>query len=291
MKKKKTSIIKKKSLRIAPILLAALLIFFVFFTWQKSVLIGKSDRINIVVYDAETQYFSIGLTDGIHYAAYLTPDMKVHVPGGYGEYRVGAVGKLTNLEEDPDIIRRTFSHATGSFVTLYFYPDSDEIYYGSEEPEEPSSRRPSFGRIMSMKTNGSLFDKFYISYFFSKKGESFKQIAPLSSEDFKKKYQGYFYYQPYRSEHKTIQIIYNNRFSVALAVSGMLEGTGINVSDITKSDHEEDSSCTLIEESSEHSKTALSIAEFFDCNLQEGETDIYDIIMKLGAVEKDWEVE
>lgn len=280
-----------KRVRIAPILILCLLVVFVWFTWQKSVLIQEHDRINIIIYGQETQFFSIGLKDDINYTALLAPDMKVRIPGGYGEYRVGAVGKLTALEKNPEIIKKTFSYATSSFVSLYFYPETTSVYYGEDNLTKNDIRLPTFGEIMSLKTNGSLFDKMYILYFFSKKGETFKRLTPLQAEDFLKRYKGYFYYEPYRSERKTVQVLYERQYKVAIGLSNILGGTGINVSDITKREDNIKQSCRVIEKNTPHSKTAVGIANFFQCDLGTGSTDIYDIIIQLNSLETIWEID
>src|SRR3990167_5657241 len=65
----------------------------------------------------------------INYLLFFSNSVKVIVPGGYGEYKVGAVGKLVSLEKNPEIIRKTFSAVTATLVDLYFYPKKTTIYH------------------------------------------------------------------------------------------------------------------------------------------------------------------
>lgn len=286
-KKQSQETVKSRS-RLWPFLAVGLILFFIWHAWHNSVLVHTSDRVTVAVYGETTTVYSFGIEDGITYAFVFPPDLRLTIPGGYGEYRTGAVGKLTALENNPDIIRRTFALATASFVDLYYYPASETIYYG-EEAQRSSAFRHNFWSLSSLKTNGSIIDTLYLSYIIGKKGDSFAVISPSSVEDFRKSYMGYLYRDPFRQENKTVQIRYANRYAVATAVSDILEGTGINVSDLSVDDGVVEQ-CTIIENTAEPSQTAAAISAFFGCRIGQGETDIYDILVTLGPIESSWEI-
>ena len=71
----------------------------IFKQYTSSLFSQKKDRVNIVFYGKNTVYYSLGKYDGVHYFISFYPDVKVKVPGGYGNYRVGGLGKLVELEK------------------------------------------------------------------------------------------------------------------------------------------------------------------------------------------------
>src|SRR3990167_3532513 len=97
-----------------------------------SLFFKNKDRINMVIYGQQSALYSIDTNESRHYVLYFPPDLKMQVPGGYGNYRVGSLGKLAKLDGNPDIYRKTFALATTAFVDYYFYQDSPEVYYGNE---------------------------------------------------------------------------------------------------------------------------------------------------------------
>src|SRR5689334_15962905 len=97
-----------------PLILLILILFIGYLGFRyigSALTIFKKDRVNIVVYGQNTAFYSIGLSDAGNYIVPFYPDLKIELPGGYGMYRVGAIGKLVELEKKPDILRRSFSQA------------------------------------------------------------------------------------------------------------------------------------------------------------------------------------
>lgn len=265
---------------------------------SSSLYFQKKDRINIVFYGEKTRYYSLGRLDGVHYYLSLFPDVKVKVPGGYGNYRVGGLGKLVKLEKNPDLIRRTFSVTTASTVDRYFYTGSSEIFYGKDGADMEDFTFPAFAEVFLTRTNANIFDKLFIySAFLGKRKNQFSPIEYKSSigvdeeffqdKDFAKKYQGFLYNRIYRKEQKTVQIFYQDSYKTAFFLSKVIEGDGIRVSDLSQREIPT-GRCEVIEEANAFSQSAKDLAVFFSCDLKKGKTESSDIIMKLGSLEKEW---
>ena len=84
--------------------------------FNRSLFNQDKDRINLVVYGPETAFYSIDRSENRHYVMYFPPDLKMQVPGGYGNYRVGSLGKLAKLDENPEIFKKTFAFSTVASV-------------------------------------------------------------------------------------------------------------------------------------------------------------------------------
>ena len=120
------SIFNKKNLFILFVTLG--LTYYLFKSITSSVFLKGRDKINVVFYGEKTRFYSLDQKN-VNYLLSFSNLVKVIVPGGYGKYKVGAVGKLASLEKKPDIIRKTFSATTSTLVDLYFYQKKTTIYY------------------------------------------------------------------------------------------------------------------------------------------------------------------
>jgi hypothetical protein len=258
----------------------------------------KEDRVNILFYSAQPIYYSLEKSGEVHYVTSFNADSRTAVPGGYGVYRMGALGKLIMLEKNPDLLKRTFSRITGSMLDYYFYPQSEEIYYGSKE----SIRSPSFSNIFFMSSNANLFDRIYIYLqFVGKHNNDFEEIhikkiqsgdsILLSDVTFARQYLGYFYHKTLRKENKTVQLLYKDSYTAAHSMSRVIDGEGIRVVDIdVLADTPKNAGC-IVKENSEkrYSRTAEEIALFFHCILIKGKGRVSDIVVELGKIEGEWE--
>ncbi|MEN9328136.1 MAG: hypothetical protein RI947_944 [Candidatus Parcubacteria bacterium] len=281
----------------AGLLIAFLLLAGAIRDFSNSMFFHKQNRINVLFYSSNTRYYSFGIDDTVNYNMSFFPDLKMRVLGGYGYYRIGALGKLIHLEHNPYIFKKAFSYATASFVDYYFYPDSDEIYYGMKELDPNIT--PKLTEIFFQKSNASFFDRLYLFFMFSRLNpEQYKTLRGIPYEkkgddvvflenDFKKSNGGYFYDKKFREEKKEVQVIYSEYYGNASAVSNILEGSGIRVSDISEAEKPE-KHCVVKEQAEVFSETAKELARFFQCSLEKGSSDIYDIIFILGDREKEW---
>ena len=278
------------------VLLLVIFVILVIRSLRESLFFSGKERVNLVVYGKNANFFSLGLKDDLHYKIPFYPDLQLVTPGGYGYYRVGALGKLVNLEKNPEILRRTFSLTTSTFVNYYFLPKKMNIYYGKEE----ESGKPSFTDIFFSETNASFIDSIYLYLaFLGKRPQEFNVLMEISSlkkdgsvrfslDEFNKKFQGYFYQKVFREEKKNIQIIYSKNITAASYMGQILEGTGIRVADLSQ-EEKTTKGCFIKENLSIHSKTAIEISNFFKCDLVKENTGVYDIIYVIGERERDWE--
>lgn len=281
-----------------------LFIFVYFFykvatSFSQSLFLTDNNRINIVLYGAESAFYSLDKKDNRHYVMYFAPDLKMNVPGGYGNYRVGSLGKLVHLEKNPYLFGKTFSVATTAFVNYYFYPRGEAVFYGKEIPAEKKGVKIS--DIFFLKSNAGFFDRLYLTiFFFSKNTDDFNSIdysekvnaiqndVYFQDDSFAKESIGLLYQTLYRDEQKSIQILYNKNYEVAKNIGNLLEGNGIRVNDLSL-DINKSKTCSVIESGNVHSNTAQDIAAFFNCQLKSGTTDVYDIVFILGSKEVEWE--
>jgi hypothetical protein len=230
-------------------------------------------------------------------------DWKILVPGGYGYYKVGALGKLAQLEKDIDLIPRAFSSVYSSKMDYYFISNKSDIYIDLIKNNDDATignlnffKNVFFGEY---RTNANLLDKIYI--FFSlapKRRTDFSNIdletcldkEGVIKEDLcMKKYQGYFYQKYLRSDQKNIQLYYKS-YSSASMLSRILEGEGVRVVDYSLNESKDPSnSCEVIESSTNHSQTAKYLRDTFKCELNIGEVNIADIRFTIGSeLEKKW---
>lgn len=268
--------------------------------FASSLFFSHNSRINTVFYGQDTTFYSLDKKDARSYVMHFPSDLKMQVPGGYGSYRVGSLGKLSHLDNKPDILQKTFSDATTSFVQFYFYEDTDIVFYGDSIPED--IQKPKLKHILFQKSNAQFFDRLYLAVtFLNKKTDDFKRIAYqekenrlqndvfFQEESFIKESIGLLYQTQYRDEQKSIQIQYPENYTVAQSVGSLLEGNGIRVSDISL-DLNSKKDCVIIESNDEKSVTSQDLSSFFGCPIKKGNTDVYDIVFVLGNVEKEWAV-
>jgi len=251
---------------------------------SSSIFFQKKDHIQLVVYGKHTSFFSFGFRDGINYGLYVSPDDMVDVPGGYGVYRFGALGKLINLEKDPKLLLKTFSSTTGSFVDLYLSEGTGDIYYGDDQTLKP--RLPTVAEILFNESNMNVLERLYILSYIVRQNENVVKVLRYSPT-FADEYQGFFFDPVFRKERLNVQIIYSKSYKSALKLSQIIEGEGIRVGDIIVSS-ERKPSCAIFENTDKHTYSAKALARFFNCPLKKGKTGGYDIIFMLGDRENDW---
>lgn len=242
-KKSITVLIKIRSWIISLIVV----IFIVYLTYatvrsvKNSILFLKKDRINVVFYGKQTVFLSLGLTDGVHYQIPFANNLLLQIPGGYGRYKVGSLGKLSQLEKNPTLIQKTFSSATASFVDFDFFPKKTEIYSTNQSvvsintllqllfSPRYQSRASFFERVMLFTKLVSIRTSDLIKI----DADRFVSGVSFSEKDFANNYKGYFYQKKLREEAKNIRLVYN-KFQAAVMLNRILEGEGIRVVDFEK---------------------------------------------------------
>lgn len=298
----KSKVQKEKQWFIKPFYLTAFLLILLIVNGLRSSLFFKhGERVNVVFYDREPIFYSLGIDDGINYYINFYPDIKVTVPGGYGRYRVGGLKKIVALEKKSEIFKKAFSVATSSFINLYFYTKGEDVYYG-KNPDEDRFLIPSVQQFFFSSSNAGFADRCYIFFrLIGKRKSDFIEIGPekkivqneelFASEELIKNYQGYFYKKTYRNENLNVQIVYTKSLLTAKTIGSIIEGEGTRVVDFSEADKNLiNASCRVIEDSQRFSQTAIHLSDFFKCSLVKGKIEISDIILELGSVEADWEI-
>lgn len=274
------------------------------FDISNSLFFNHKDRLNFVIYGPQPTFYSLGINEAGNYAIPFYPDLKTQIPGGYGYYRIGALGKLVELEKKPDLFKNTFASITSTFVDYYFYEGKDDVFYGGKG-DDNAVMKPQWQQIAYMKSNATFFDRLYILLFINRlQGGSVYDVTALPykrlkddtvfrNDNFLEKYIGSFYQKTYRNENLNVQILYTKKdsYNTASLLSNLLNGNGIVVGDISQKDLK--ITTCIVEESvgKEHSKTARAIAQYFGCKLETGDTEVYDILFELGNLESSWEVD
>ncbi len=291
--------ISKRSSLIFISFVVIFLLYYLIKSITGSVFLKGRDKINVVFYGENTRFYSLDRKN-INYLLSFPNLVKVIVPGGYGEYKVGAVGKLASLEKKPEIIRKTFSAMTATLIDLYFYPKKIIVYH---QDISNSNEAHTFKEIFLTNSNASLIDRLFLSiYFFTtNQKEDYQTInlkpfelghnnAIFDYNSFYKKFQGSFFQKTYRNYDINVQIVYTKSYQTALLLSQMIEGEGIRVVDLS-SQNKSIKGCQLITNKAiSATKTFERLADFFKCSLKIGETTVSDIILVLGDLEKDWAI-
>src|SRR3989344_49921 len=127
----------KKSLKTTTVLLIGVIaLIFGLTRIYNSLLIQKPERINVFVLDQNPIFLSLSTIGESNYFLNFYPDLKINVPGGYENYRVGALGKLSDLERDSGVLSRTISEATLTFMDFYFYPKKPNVLFGNNNHKQ-----------------------------------------------------------------------------------------------------------------------------------------------------------
>ncbi|PIZ64592.1 hypothetical protein CO051_05570 [Candidatus Roizmanbacteria bacterium CG_4_9_14_0_2_um_filter_39_13] len=283
------------------IILGSFLFFYatfkLFSAFSSSLFFSRPMRLNVVVYGPTTTYYSFDLKNNQNYNIRFDPEVKVDVPGAYGQYRIGSLGKLVQLEKNPDILKKAFSTTTTSFVQYYLYQKEDDIYY---DAPEKSQIKPSLKSLILSSSNASFLDRVYLTGALMKVNDDFKKIQyrkeknealgdTLFQEDsFIKDSIGLLYNDEYREEHKSVQVLYRQNYKTARTISSLLEGNGIRVSDINRNTTIND--CRIMISDEVPSQTAKDLSKYFFCPIVKGKTDVYDILFVLGDKEEEWKI-
>ena len=279
------------------LLFAFCFLIFVYREITSSAFLKGRDKINVVFYGEKARFYSLDQKN-INYILTFSNLVNVIVPGGYDKYKVGSIGKLTSLEKKPDIVKKTFSAMTSTFVDLYFYQKKTTIYYNNSGVE----KTPTFMEIFLTNSNANLIDKFFLLYIFSTNNkENFQAIdlSPFESvgdnslfdyNSFYKKFQGSFFQRTYRKSNTNVQIVYTKSYKTAQLIGQMIEGEGIRVVDLSSQEKIIKACLLVANKDIITSKTSQRLAGFFNCKTQIGETTVSDIILELGDLEKEWAV-
>ncbi len=267
---------------------------------RASLFVSAPDRINLVMYGPRTSFYSLDPKLGRHYQILFPADLKVDVPGGYGQYRIGSLGKLARLDKNTHLIQKTFASTTTTFIHYTFSPNTDEVFYGSQLDETTS--KPSIRHILFDESNAHPLDRLYLAFgLLGENSTAFKIIRYRQDEDsvlgetvfneetFRKNSLGLLFQSSYRDEQASVQVLYPTQYRTGSRIATVLEGNGIRVSDISL-DIKRSTQCRVAYSADVPTKTARDIATYFSCPLVKEATDVYDILFAVGEREKEWEI-
>src|SRR3990167_7600460 len=263
----------KKSLKtlVLSIISCFILVLFIIQLY-KSLFITKPERINLLFLNQNPTLISLSTVGESNYYLNLYPDLKLNIPGGYGDYRVGALVKLSQLENDSELINRAIEGSTFTFLNYYFFPNKVQTYFG----KAPTSKfNLNLKNVIFNKSNASFFDKLYLliklveiqSHNFIKlntfeKLNNNKDLV-FDSERFAEEYNGLFFQHTYRDERRSVQILYTNNYNSADIIAKILESNGIRVVDISKID-KTDKNCSVFEKAKKYSITSKNISTYYN---------------------------
>jgi hypothetical protein len=280
------------------LLFAFCFLIFIYRNITSSVFLKGRDKINVVFYGEETRFYSLDRKN-VNYLLSFSNLVKVIVPGGYGQYKIGALGKLASLEKKPDIIGKTFSATTSTLVDLYFYQKKIIVYHENLNLK----KTPTFSQIFLRNSNANLIDKLILFYIFSTNNKENFQIIDLGPFEtrgndsefdynaFYKKFQGSFFQRIYRNFDINVQIVYKKSYKTAQLIGQIIEGEGIRVVDLSNQDLSLRGCQLIANKSTTTTKAFERLADFFKCKTRIGETSVSDIILQLGDREKEWAIE
>lgn len=272
--------------------------YYLFKTITSSVFLKDRDKVNVVFYGEGTRFYSLDRKN-VNYLMSFSNSVKVVVPGGYGQYKVGAIGKLASLEKKPEIIGRTFSATTSTLADLYFFQKKTQIYYDNLNLRWS----PNFKEIFLTNSNANLIDRIFLYYIFSTNNRETFQIIDLKPfesggnnsafdyNSFYKKFQGSFFQRSYRDYDINVQVMYSTSYRTAQLIGQMIEGEGIRVVDLSNQGRSIKGCLLITDKNTAITKAYLRLADFFKCKTRIGETTVSDIILELGDLEKDWNID
>ncbi|GAB4219716.1 MAG: hypothetical protein Fur009_7150 [Candidatus Microgenomates bacterium] len=269
--------------------LTFLLVVILYKNFSEAVFLKNQERVNVVLYGENSFYLSFSKI-GVNYLIRIPVDAKILVPGGYGYYRNGGLGKLSALDKKPEIIKKAYSGATSSFVDLYFYT-TDKIYFKNDQK---NLSFPKIKTILFDNSNANFIDRLLLIFKIIKSDKSDFKIIDIGEdffdqESFNKDYQGIFYKKIYRDKMPTVQIIYKKSYRTAYFLGNIIMGEGIRVVDLTEDENMNvETKCQIITKNLDI--VTKSLSSYFNCQLKKGEPSISDIILKLGSLEVDWAV-
>ena len=296
MKKRIEKEVKKSLKTLVLSIISCLILVLFIIQLYKSLFITKPERINLLFLNQNPTLISLSTVGESNYYLNLYPDLKLNIPGGYGDYRVGALVKLSQLENDSELINRAIEGSTLTFLNYYFFSNKVQTYFGKAPTSEFNL---NIKNVIFNKSNASFFDKLYLliklveiqSHNFIKlntfeKLNNNKDLV-FDSERFAEEYNGLFFQHTYRNERKSVQILYTNNYNSADIIAKILESNGIRVVDISKTD-KTDKNCRVFEKAKKYSITSKNISTYLGCKLVNGDTGISDIVIFLGPKEELW---
>lgn len=274
---------------IAGVLLVFLILGTVLYRdYSQSFFSSTSGRINIGVWGEHTYVLSLGKTTRQHYIFIFENSHVIDVPGGLKSYKIGALGKLAYLENDPNLFVKALSQGSGIIIHKALYKDTDTIYYDEEESISRLNEVMNDLQLDVLKAGDlNLFDRIFVYTTLAQARPSQINVIKMGEEAPKV---GALLDKAFRNEKKLVQILFVSSESTAVFLSKMLENTGIRVADISQGESDRGvQKCSVVESGTEFSQTSIFMSTYFGCSLVKGNTGLYEVQWRLDTpTEEKW---
>ncbi len=261
--------------------------------WEVSRYYKIKERLNIVVYSPRFYFYSIDLRSDLDYLASLPLEYKIEVPGGYGEYFIGSVGKLSALEKDLSLIKKTTSRLFAVPVDFVVFQDLEKVY---QKPPADNETLLRAYEVFLLSSDASLAEKIYL--FFKLIDSNKRKIKKISAYRFvegeriniqklNEYTNGLFLSSALRRENRIVQI-YTSYPSAGENLMQVLEGVGVNVFEISQIAGE--GPCKIVEYTTQQSQTAIFLQSFLNCKyvVESNKKGIVDIDIFLNKKSEQW---
>lgn len=262
--------------------------YFLYKSYSASLYNSSLSRINIGIWGEHSYVLSLGKTTKQHYIFLFGNSYEVQVPGGLKGYKIGALGKLANLEKDPQLFIKAMGEGSGVFIHKYVHNLDPEIYYDDTwlDTMQFNDVKKELLKKIFLPGDLSIFDRVFIYL-------AIRDARPSQSTLVKVKNEVpnlLLYDKIFRNEKKLVQILYTESERTAYFISQLLENTGIRVADISKNTAKT-KGCVIVESTSNFSQTSRFISNYFGCELREGDTGLYEVQWVLDSkVENRWKL-
>lgn len=270
------------------VLLVFMFAYFLYRAYTHSFYSTPFTRINISVWGNHSYVISLGKTTKQQYIFLFPNSYEVQVPGGLQGYKIGALGKLSALENDPQLFAKAMGQGSGVFVHKYLHDTNNEIYDDDTWVDKISFSEIKHDIEASIFRTGnmSLLDRLYL-YFAIYNAKPSQTTLVRVKQDIPALL---LYDKVFWNEKKLVQIVYAESERTAYFISKLLENTGIRVADISKNSKTA-SECVVIESSERFSQTSQFLSSYFGCVLRRGNTGLYEIQWILNRrVEDTWKL-
>jgi len=264
-----------------------ILLYIAYHNYSDSLYANPLSRINIGIWGKHAYVVSLSAKTNQHIIFTFPNSHVVQVPGGLKGYKIGALGKLAQLENDPFLFAKALGQGSGLFIHKSLHKDSNEIYYDDKPlTDNLDSIIGEIKNSVFLEGDLSIVDRIYLYSTISNAKSS--QITLVNVGEYTQR--EILFDRIFRNEKKLVQILYNLSQRTAYFLSINLENTGIRVADISAND-KVTKECSVTESTDKHSETAKFISKYFNCKLVTGNTGLYEIIWRLDTgVEDRWKL-
>lgn len=259
-----------------------------FMNYLQSLFNTSLTRVNIAVWGKRSYVISLGKTARQHYIFLFPNSYEVQVPGGLRGYKIGSLGKLAKLEQDPQLFAKAMGQGSKVFIHKSLHDDSGAIYDDDSWLASVKFAQIKDDIVQAVFKSGdlTLFDRLFLYLTIREARPS--QTTLVRVKDTVPEL--LLYDKVFRNEKKLVQMSYAHSERTALFIAQLLENSGIRVADITQGSSPRPK-CAIIESGDAHSQTSRFLSSYFGCELLHGDTGLYEIKWQLDEkVEKEWKL-